>query len=149
MIKAKNITVMAVIAALMASVAVAEPDGNKGGKGEGKSITREEALERAAKRFDTTDKNGDGVIDADEAKKRWAQKRADMKKKHPDRKSSAEKADTGKVWEPISRADALERAAKRFDANDKDGDGVLTPEERKAAKKADRKKKKEARDDQD
>lgn len=144
MIKARNLTVVAIVAGLLASTAVAAPEAPKEG---GKSISRAEMLERAEARFAKADKDGDGFLSVEE-------RRENKPKKGAKKRGGADGAETGddgkakkpkREIKPISRAEFLEKAEQRFDAADKDGDGHLTPDERKAAKKADRKKVKEKR----
>lgn len=139
---AGKITIMAVVAGLMASTAIAAPDGAKGKR---KSITRVELLEKAGARFDEADKDNDGVLDAEEArsaaKDRHGAKRDKMKEHSPDREAregaKGERPQRpDRQFEPITRAAALEKAGGRFDTADVDGDGVLTPEERRSAMKA-------------
>lgn len=144
----KKIPLMAVVAGLLASTAMAAPDG---AKGERKSITRAEVIEKAGARFDAADKDGDGYLDAEEARaaaKKHRGGKEDKMMRRPDRepREGAEAGERPKrQFDPISRAAALEKAAERFDTADKDGDGVLSPEEHRDAKKARGAKMKEKR----
>jgi Ca2+-binding EF-hand superfamily protein len=135
---AKKITLMAVVAGLMASTAVAAPDGN-GAKRE--PITRADRIEQAAARFDAADKDGDGFLNAEEArsaaKDRHAKKGGKKVDREPREGGKEREGKSGKrAFEPISRASVLKKAGERFDQADKDGDGVLSREEARAAKKA-------------
>ena len=138
----KKIALLTVAASLMASTAIAAPSGD-GAKRE--PVSRAERLERAGERFDAADKNNDGLLNAEERRDVAKERRAKKGEKKKDRKADGEprkgkgdgKGKKGeRKFEPISRDSALEKAGERFDKADKNGDGVLSPEEMRAAKKA-------------
>lgn len=86
------------------------------------------ALPRIAERFATIDANGDGQISVDELRASHRKMRGEAFLKRLDADGD------GKV----SKAEALAKAAARFDLADADKDGFVTREEMAAARQAHR-----------
>ncbi len=96
-------------------------DTDKDGK-----ISRAEATEKMAQRFDQMDTNKDGFITQDEL-----QKLRDGKKNKDKKGMKMDKDQDGK----ISRSEASGKLATHFDAIDANKDGFLTKDELKDARK--------------
>ncbi len=120
------IAALAVLSTVIAStVSAAQHSGEK-------PITRAEALERAAAHFDAADKNGDGTLDADEARASRPEpmRPGNQERQRPARPGPDPQAGSGgRDFAPLTRAEAMKQAAVRFDAADKNGDRVLSIEE--------------------
>ena len=134
------IALTAIALASAATVVVAAPDGQhrRGAmlerikaadtNGDG-LISKSEAaaLPRFAERFDQVDANRDGQVSFEELRAFHAAHRGGHGKKF------LKMVDTDKDGK-VSKAEALAAAAARFDRADADKDGVITEEERKAAR---------------
>ena len=123
----KTPILIAAFATLMASAPVfaqEQPGGDgpppmmRGGGGPGmdQPMKRADVEARTKQRFQFMDKNGDGVLSGDEIPQRMAQ--------------FMDPTGSGKV----TLDQMLATAMKRFDAADANHDGIVTPEERMAAR---------------
>lgn len=134
-IKTALIAVAALAAALPAAASAERPDRPERPRGD---ITKEDALSRATERFNEADANGDGYLSLEELTKEGDDRRA----RHAERMfESQDENDDGF----ISLDEVTTHAEERFDMVDADGDGVITDEERKAARKEMRKRFKDQR----
>lgn len=151
---------------LAGTALAAAPGGQRAGWDPAQPTARADVIAKANERFDRIDTNNDGMIDAaemaahreqmkariaermaqrearmtDEQKARWQEKRGE-------RKSGwvARGAGEGGNWLArldtnndgmISRDEFTAPMLKRFDRADANGDGIVTPEERAAAREA-------------
>lgn len=112
-----------------------------------KPLPRAEALKLAGARFDAADTNGDGRVSAEEARAARSEARPGkgegrghgprqgpsqglgQNRGQEQRPAAEERAE----FKPLSRAETLSQEAARFDAADKNGDGVLSVEEMRAS----------------
>jgi len=114
-------------------------------------LPRAEALKLAGARFDAADTNGDGRVSAEEARAARSEARPGkgdgrghgprqgpgqdlgqgpgQNRGQEQRPAAEERAE----FKPLSRVETLSQEAARFDAADKNGDGVLSVEEMRAS----------------
>ncbi len=132
--KFAHLALAALAAGLLSGAVVAGDHGGRGGRGErfkamdtngDGQVTRTEAEASAKSRFDQMDANKDGKLTGDElpGKGRWA-------KRHGGEGKDGDKA----MAASVGKSDFVDRALKRFDRFDQNGDGVVTQEEIDAAK---------------
>ena len=122
------IAVIATLTALAASTASAQQQPPR----EMKPLPRAEAMKMAGARFDAADKNHDGVLSPDEARTARPEGRPNDAQGQKGRQRPAPERQGASG--PISRADMLAHEAERFDAADRNGDGVLSVEEQREAR---------------
>jgi phage gpG-like protein len=154
-----------VSAALAGTALAAAPGGKRAGYDPAQPTARADVLAKANARFDRIDTDNDGMIDAaemtahrEQMKERMAKAMAAREARMTDeqkatwRERRAERTGwaargtgEGGNWLArmdtdndgmISRDEFTAPALKRFDRADADGDGIVTPEERAAAREA-------------
>ncbi|PSK86425.1 EF hand domain-containing protein [Limimaricola soesokkakensis] len=135
--KISAIAVMATLSGIIAGAASAQQHP------EMKPLPRAEALKLAGARFDAADTNRDGRVSAEEARAARPEARPgkgegrghgprqglDQNRGQEQRPAAEARAE----FKPLSRAETLSQEAARFDAADKNGDGVLSVEEMRAS----------------
>ncbi|MFT6533664.1 MAG: hypothetical protein ACJASC_003229 [Limimaricola cinnabarinus] len=99
-----------------------------------KPLPRAEALKMAGERFDAADENHDGQLSAEEARAGRPEGRPPEAQGQGQKSKQRPALERQGAFGPISRADALKREAERFDASDRNGDGVLSVEEQREAR---------------